>query len=101
MLDPRGVVTKMRTEDDEEGIVGPADAPTTIALGEAIEPGQKETFVYRPDLGEVPLISLPDTLPDLLGMYLSLLLSTMLVTHLLLNYEYISRVTQTPFSGSQ
>lgn len=67
MLDPRGMVTKMRAADDDEGAQGPAEAPTTIMLGEAIEPGQKESFGYRPDLGEVPLISLPDTLPDLAG----------------------------------
>lgn len=71
MLDPRGMVTKIRAVDDDEGAQGPAEAPATIKLGEAIEPGQKETFGYRPDLGEVPLISLPDTLPDLLGNYIT------------------------------
>lgn len=66
MLDPRGVVTKIRSSDDED-LTGPADAPITIAMGESAGQKEKETFIYRPDLGDVPLISVPDTLPDLLG----------------------------------
>ncbi|KAF6037575.1 WASHC1 [Bugula neritina] len=64
MLDPRGVVTKTRAADSDE-ILGPDEAPTTIAIGEVIDPQSKETYLYRPDLGEVPTISVPDTLPDL------------------------------------
>lgn len=67
MLDPRGVVTKMREAGTDEAF-GPADAPTTIALGEESIDQKQETYIYRPDLGEVPMISVPDTLPDLLGM---------------------------------
>lgn len=66
-MDPRGVITKTRTPDDEEGLRGPDEAPTTITSGEAMESGQRESFNYRPDLGEVPDITLPDTLPDLTG----------------------------------
>lgn len=66
MLDPRGVVTKTRAADSDE-ILGPDEAPTTIAIGEVIDPQSKETYLYRPDLGEVPTISVPDTLPDLFG----------------------------------
>ena len=66
MLDPRGVVTKMREGGTDEAF-GPADAPTTIALGEEAITQKQETYIYRPDLGEVPMISVPDTLPDLLG----------------------------------
>lgn len=66
MLDPRGVVTKMREAGTEESF-GPADAPATIALGEEAIDQKHETYIYRPDLGEVPMISVPDTLPDLLG----------------------------------
>lgn len=66
MLDPRGVVTKTRSSDDED-LTGPAEAPMTIAMGESVGQKEKETFIYRPDLGEVPLISVPDSLPDLMG----------------------------------
>ncbi|XP_067935816.1 WASH complex subunit 1-like [Watersipora subatra] len=65
MLDPRGVVTKIRDSVTDEAF-GPADAPTTIALGEEAISQKQETYIYRPDLGEVPLISVPDSLPDLL-----------------------------------
>lgn len=66
MLDPLGVVTKVRKEE-EEIIEGPAEAPKTIAQGEQLERQTAENFFYMPGLGEVPEISVPDFLPDLIG----------------------------------
>lgn len=64
-------MTKIRSSDDED-LSGPADAPMTIAMGESVGQKEKETFIYRPDLGEVPLISVPGDLPGLPGQKMSL-----------------------------
>ncbi|ELT98604.1 hypothetical protein CAPTEDRAFT_174078 [Capitella teleta] len=66
MLDPLGVVTKVRKGLDEEDS-GLAEAPSTITQREDMERQPTDNFFYIPGLGEVPEIVVPEFLPDLAG----------------------------------
>lgn len=66
LLDPLGVVTRIRTsqEEDDDGL---SEAPQTIKDRERLDPLPKENYFYMPGMGEVPEIAVPDFLPDLAG----------------------------------
>ena len=68
LLDPLGVVTKIRTtfEDTDEGL---ADAPSTILQREELNRQVAENYFFVPGMGHVPEIAVPDFLPDLVGQY--------------------------------
>ena len=65
ILDPLGVVTKTRKEEEVED--GLADAPKTILQREELERLTTENYSYMPGIGDVPEIAVPDFLPDLVG----------------------------------
>ncbi|XP_062502341.1 WASH complex subunit 1-like [Corticium candelabrum] len=67
MLDPlAGVVTKTKKDvEEEERQIGAA--PTTIAQREEMARMTRESYFYKPEIGEVPDIDVPVDLPDLPG----------------------------------
>ncbi|XP_067129028.1 WASH complex subunit 1-like [Centruroides vittatus] len=66
MLDPLGVVTKVRKsiEEQEEKI---GLAPITITQRDQLEKSEKESYNYNPGMGVVPEMDVPLALPDLPG----------------------------------
>ena len=66
MLDPLGVVTKVRSSFEEEE-AGLAEAPSTITQREELERQSADNYFYMPGLGEVPEIAVPEFLPNLVG----------------------------------
>lgn len=66
MLDPLGVVTKVRksVEEEQEKI---GMAPITITQREQLQKSEKESYNYNPGMGEVPEMDVPLALPDLPG----------------------------------
>ena len=65
MLDPLGVVTRMRGAQVEEESL--ADAPSTITNREEASRPSRQNLFYMPQAQAVPEIAVPDFLPDLVG----------------------------------
>ena len=65
IIDPLGVKTKTRAAIEEEEDI--AEAPSTIVHNDEMFRAAAENYLYRPELGAVPEIAVPDLLPNLPG----------------------------------